>query len=151
MSPSTSIMRPAGPRVGVGQRVTSTVTIWPGSASFVSARGIWMSAVSRLSNGATKPRPDAIDLVASDDGAGGALEHLDDASFGAAVFAVALDAHDHAIAVHGVLQVVLGNVDVARQSFDRSLGRDESESGRMAIELADHQIHADRAGRSGCL
>ena len=40
------------------------------------------------------------------------------------------------------LQVVLGDVDVARQSFDRPLGRDEAEAGWMAVELADDQVHA---------
>ena len=40
------------------------------------------------------------------------------------------------------LQVVRGDVDVARQAFDGPLGRDEAEAGRMAIELADHEVHA---------
>ena len=94
-----------------------------------------------MSNGTTKPRPVESTLEAADHAARRALEHLDDASFGAAVFAVALDAHHDAVAVQGFLEVVRGNEDVARQSFDRALGRDEAESRWMAVELADHQIH----------
>ena len=97
--------------------------------------------VSRLSNGATKPRPDGVHVVAADHGGRGALEDLDDAPFGAAVLAVALDAHDDAIAVQRFLQIVRGDVDVARQPFDRALGRDEAEAGRVAVELADDEVH----------
>ena len=43
--------------------------------------------------------------------------------------------------MHGVLQIVRGDVDVAREAFDRTLGRDEAKPGWMAVELADHQIH----------
>jgi hypothetical protein len=53
MSPSTSTMRPAGPRVGVGQRVIATVTISPGCAPLVSVGWTWMSTRIFLSNGTT--------------------------------------------------------------------------------------------------
>jgi hypothetical protein len=83
-----------------------------------------------------------IDGIAADDGRGRAFENLDDLSFGAPVFAIALDAHDDAIAVHGFPEVVLGHVDVARQALDGPFGRDESEPGRVAVQLADHEVHA---------
>ncbi len=86
----------------------------------------------------------SIDLIAADHRRCGTLEHLDDAAFRAAVLAVALDARDHAVAVHRLLHGVLGHVNVTRQPLDGLFGRDEAETGWMAIQLADHQIHAIR-------
>ena len=40
------------------------------------------------------------------------------------------------------LHGVRGNVDVPRQALDGLFGRHETETGWMAIELADHQVHA---------
>jgi biotin operon repressor len=53
--PSTSTIRPTGPRAGVGQRVISTMTISPGSAAPASPVGTWMSVKTRRSKGTTYP------------------------------------------------------------------------------------------------
>ena len=62
--------------------------------------------------------------------------------FGAAVVAVALDAHDDAIAVQRLLEVRGRDVDVALHALGRPLRRHEAEAGRMALEPADDEIHA---------
>ena len=50
----------------------------------------------------------------ADGGRRAALEDADDAAFGTPVAAMALDPHEDAVAVHRVVQVVPGDVDVAR-------------------------------------
>jgi hypothetical protein len=58
MFPSTSMIRPAGFRVAVGQRMISTVTICPGCAWLAPApSGTWMSISTRRSNGTTNGTP----------------------------------------------------------------------------------------------
>src|SRR6185436_4520779 len=69
-------------------------------------------------------------------------EHFDNAALGATVFAMAFDAHHHAIAVERALQVVLRDKDVAVDPFNRPFGRDKPEAGWMAVELADDEVHA---------
>ena len=68
--------------------------------------------ISRRSNGTTKPMPDVVDVVAADDRARAALEDAEDAPFGAVV-ADPLDARDDAVAVHRLIEVAAGDVDVA--------------------------------------
>ncbi len=68
------------------------------------------------------------------------LEDADDPAFDPAVFLDALDAHDHAIAVHRFVEVRAGHVDVAAVS-DRALGHDEAVARRMRFEAPDVQVH----------
>jgi hypothetical protein len=71
-----------------------------------------------------------------------AFEDLDNAAFRATILAIPLDAHDHAIAVERVGEIVRRHEDIARQAFDRPFGSDKAESRRMAVQLADDQIHS---------
>ena len=137
-------MRPAGPRVGVGQRVTSTVTIWPGSASRVSLRANDDVGGQPFIERRHEPESGGVDFITPDHGAGAALEHLDDAAFGAAVLAIALDAHHDAVAVQRFLEVVRGDENVLLEPFNRPFGHHEADAGGMAVELADDEIHAIR-------
>ena len=61
-----------------------------------------------------------------------ALDDLHDAAFGAAVGAAALDAREHAVAVHGVGEVVAADEEIAVDSRDRRIGNEESRSRRDA-------------------
>ena len=140
-------MRPAGPRVGVGQRVIATVTISPGCAPLVSVGWTWMSTRILLVERDDVAEARAVEDVAADHLGRGALEHLDDAALGArrrsaAVVAApavalaaalgqpghALEADDAAVALHRLLEVDAGDVDVAADAFDGALGPDEAEA-----------------------
>jgi hypothetical protein len=46
--------------------------------------------------------------------------------------------------MHRLLHGVLGHVYVTRQPFDGLFGPDESETRWVAIQLANHQVHAIR-------
>ena len=46
--------------------------------------------------------------------------------------------------MHGLVQVVAGDVDVAADPLDRPIGDDEPEPARVRLDAADHQIHAVR-------
>ena len=135
------MMRPTGPRVGVGQRVTSTVTISPGSASRVSPRGMCTSVSSAAVERHDEAEPGRVDVEAADDGLRAALENLDDAAFDAAVGAMPLDAHDDAVAVQRFLEIGRGDENVALHALERPLGCHEAEARRMGVEPADDQIH----------
>ncbi len=52
-----------------------------------------------------------------------------------------LDAGDHAIAVHGLVQIAAGNVDVAGDVLNRAVGHDETEPARIGRDPSDHQVH----------
>ena len=52
-----------------------------------------------------------------------------------------LDAGDDAIAVHGLVQVAAGNVDVAGDVLDRAVGHDETEPARIGRDPPDDQVH----------
>ena len=144
MSPSTSATRPIAPRVDVGQRVSSTVTISPGDgAAFLARRN------EDVHQHAAIERRDVahavlVAVVAADDPFVGALEDADDAPFGAPAVLDALDAHDDAIALHRFVEVRARDVDVAAGRFERPFGRDEAVAGRMRLQPADVQIHLFR-------
>ena len=53
------------------------------------------------------------DFEFADHGGVGALQHLDDIAIGAAAGLDARDAHDHAVAMHGLLGGLRGNENVA--------------------------------------
>ena len=141
MSPSTSATRPIAPRVGVGQRVSSTVTIspgdappsWPGGTRRPSARGGRTARRSpcRSSSRSKRPTSDALR----------ALEDADDAAFGAAAVLDALDAHDDAVAVHRLVQVRRRRCRCRRRASSGRSGVDEAVAGRVRLQPADVQIH----------
>ena len=79
-------------------------------------------------------------VVAADDPRVGALEDADDAPFGAAAVLDPLDADDDAVAVHRLVEMRAGDVDVAA-AVERPLGRDEAVAGRVRLQPADVQVH----------
>ena len=105
--------------------------------------GIWTSMISRRSNGTTKPGPDSVAFEASDDRRRAAFEDAEDAAFGAAV-GDAFDAGDDAVAVHRLIQVAAGDIDVALDVLDRPIRDDEAEPARIGGDPADDQVHAVR-------
>ncbi len=123
-----------------------------------------------------------VEDVAADDLCRGTLEHLDDAAFGpghrrpdraslraaAAIGALgdaghAFEADDDAVALHRLLEVDAGDVDVAADAFDGALGPDEAEALGAHVDASDHEVHPvgqpevaaaggdDRAGRDELL
>ena len=54
---------------------------------------------------------------------------------------IALDADDDAVAVHRLVQVGAGDVDVAADALERPVGHDEAVAGGMRLDAADDQIH----------
>ncbi len=87
-----------------------------------------------------EPGAGAVALEASDDGRRAALEDADDASFGAAV-GDALDPRHDAVAVHRLVQVAAGDVDVALDVFGGALGDDEAEAARVGGDPPDDEVH----------
>ena len=80
-------------------------------------------------------------VVAADQRAVAALEHPDDAPFGAAALLDALDANDDAVAVHRLVEMRVGNVDVAGAGFEWTLRRYEPVTRRVRLQAADVEIH----------
>src|ERR1019366_2429999 len=64
----------------------------------------------------------AADFELADHGGVSALQHLDDIAVGAAAGLDARDAHDHAVAVHGLLGRFRGDEDVAVDARNRTFG-----------------------------
>src|ERR1035437_8957316 len=62
------------------------------------------------------------DFEFADHGGMGALQHLDDVAIGAAAGLDARDAHDHAVAMHGLFGGFGGNEDVAGDAWNRTFG-----------------------------
>ena len=80
-------------------------------------------------------------VVAADQRAVAALEHPDDAPFGAAAVLDALDADHDAVAVHRLVEMRVGNVDVAAAGFERPLRRHEPVARRVRLQAADVEVH----------
>ena len=80
-------------------------------------------------------------VVAADERAVAALEHPDDAPFGAAALLDALDANDDAVAVHRLVEMRAGNVDVAGAGFEWTLRGDEAIARRVRLQAADVEVH----------
>ncbi len=88
-----------------------------------------------------EPAARVVDVVAADDALRSALENADDAPFGAVGVAPVLDAHDDAIAVHGLVQVVAGDEDARRAAVARGFRFDEREAAGVGRDAADDQVH----------
>ena len=86
-------------------------------------------------------REQVVAVVPADDRLVGALQDADDAPFGAPAFLDPLDADDNAVAVHRLVEMRTGNVDVAAARFERALRRDEAVAGRMRLQPADVEVH----------
>ena len=69
-----------------------------------------------------------------------ALEDADDAPLDASALLDPLDAHDDAVAVHRLVQVRTGDVDVAA-GVERPFRHDEPVAAGVRLETADVQIH----------
>ena len=82
----------------------------------------------------------AVGFEAADNRRRAALEDAQDAAFRAAV-RHALDARDDAVAVHRLIQIAAGDVDVAADALNRAIGHDESEPARVGRDPPDDQIH----------
>ena len=121
----TSTIFPTGPRAAVGQRVIATETMSFDLASPWFSAGIWtfhdQPAIEPHDESAAR----AIGLEPADDRCRAAFQDAEDASFGAAI-GDAFDARDDAVAVHGLIQVAAGNVDIARHSFRGTVGYNET-------------------------
>ena len=85
-----------------------------------------------------------IDVVAAGEALGCALEDTYDAPLAAIRRAPALDARHDPVAVHRLVQVGAGNVEVAVHPVDRVLRRHEAESPRMHLDRTGHQPHPVR-------
>ena len=83
----------------------------------------------------------AVGLEAADDRRRAALEDPQDAAFRALV-RHALDARDDAVAVHGLIQIAAGDVDVAGDTLDGTIGHDEAEPARVRRDPPDDQVHS---------
>ena len=94
----------------------------------------------RRSNGCTKPRPESVDVEAADDRGVAALEDADDAPLEPVLDRPALDAREHAIAVHRLLDVGGRHVHVGRVAAGL-VGNDEAEAGRVHLQTADDEVH----------
>ena len=69
-----------------------------------------------------------------------ALEHTNDAALDTSVALHPLDADDHAVAMHGFIEVGAWNVDVAA-ALDVTLGNDEAIAGGMRLQTSDVEVH----------
>ena len=140
MSPSTSTTLPTGPRDGVGHVVISTTTISPGSADRrLAGRHVHVrhnAAIERLHEAETGFR----DIEAADDRGIAALEDADDPALEPVLGRPALDAREHAIAVHRLLDVGGRHVHVGRVAAGL-VGNHEAEAGRVRLEAADDEVH----------
>ena len=85
----------------------------------------------------------SVRLETPDDSGCAALEDPKDPSLSAAV-GDALDPRNDAVAVHGLIQIAAGDIDVAGDAINRAIGYDESEAARMGRDPPDDQIHPIR-------
>src|SRR5215831_13354333 len=81
-----------------------------------------------------------VSVVAADDPCAAALENADHAAFDAPTLFDSLDTHDDAIAVHGFVQELWRNIDVAAR-FEWTLGCDEPVPGRVRLQPSDVEVH----------
>ena len=86
------------------------------------------------------PHAALVAVVAADDPLVAALEDADDASFGASAFLDSLDPHHHPIAVHRLVQVRSGDVDVAA-AVERALRCNKPVAGRVRLQASHVEIH----------
>ena len=164
--PRISITRPAGARPPSGKRVISTFTTAPSSSG---RRTRLAAAVRRLESRqvsaairASVHRPAESDFLRdarvvgqhvisvravakkADDRRVLALDDLHDAAFGAAVGTAPLDAREHAVAVHGVAQIVAADEEIAFDARDRLIRDDEAVAIAMRDDAARNQIRIAR-------
>ena len=82
----------------------------------------------------------SVSLEASDDRRRATFEDPQDAALRAFV-RHALDSRDDAVAVHRLIQVAAGDVDIPAHAVNRAIGHDESEPARMGRNPPDDEIH----------
>jgi hypothetical protein len=80
-------------------------------------------------------------VEASHRGRRAALEDADDAPFRPAVAAVTLHPHENAIAVHRLVQVVAGHVDIACHFVDRLIELDEAKAVGVHRDAPGREVH----------
>ena len=142
ISPSTSITRPTGLRVAVGQRVSSISTMSPGAAAAASWCGTWTSIDQPPVERHDVGQPGFVAVVASHQPFGRALQNAHDAPLGAVRGAAALDARHHPVPVHRLVEVGAGDEQIACDPLDRMLRRHESEPPGMDLHPAGGEPHA---------
>ena len=91
-----------------------------------------------------------VDVETADDRRVPAREHADDASIDAVVARPALDAREHAIAVHRLLDVHGGDVHVGCVAA-RLVGHDKAVAGRVHLQAAHDEIHFVRQPHAAAL
>ena len=171
-SPSTSITRPMGGRVGVGQLVISTSTTRPSRSSWCGGcRGFGAQDAMRRggcrlrrqllprrnedglrhalvegNDRVTRVTVRASVVKDADNGRIAALEHADDAAQAAAIGARRLHFDQHLVALHGAVDLVGRDEDIvflARIAW-RAIGPHKAVAVAMQIEPAGGQIVARR-------
>jgi hypothetical protein len=143
ISPSTSITRPSGPRAGVGHRVISTTTMFPAfGIQMIRRRNLDVHDETPV-EGHDEAHARAVHVEAPHDRRGSAREDADDPPFGP-VPGDPLEARDHPIAVHRLIQIAAGNVDVAGHLFQGLVRHHEPEPARMCDYPSDHEVHPGR-------
>ena len=75
--------------------------------------------------------------------AGAALENPHDPAFGAAV-GNPFYPGDDAVAVHGLIEVAAGDVDIAADVFEGPIRHDEAKAARVGGDPPDHEVHPVR-------
>ena len=78
-----------------------------------------------------------------------ALDNLHDAPFGAAVGAAAHDARKHAVAVHGVAEIVAADEEIAVDARNGLVGHNETVAVAMRDDAAGNQIRIVTGFRRG--
>src|SRR5262249_22789118 len=76
------------------------------------------------------------DAKLADDGLVRAAQYANNFAVGAAVRFNSADPDHHAVAMHGALGGVFGNVDIAAKTFDGNLGRDERVAVAVDVQTA---------------
>jgi hypothetical protein len=94
--------------------------------------------------GHDKPQARRVGVVATDDPLGAPFENPDDAPLGSIARPAVLHAHDNPVAVHGLIEVVAGNVDARRAVPDWRFRVDEGETAGIRRHTPDDQIHPVR-------
>ncbi len=85
--------------------------------------------------------PRRVDIEPSHETTVGALEDLDDAALGPIAAAEALDARDHAVAVHRLLNVRRRDEDIRLAGAAGAVGSHEGVSPGVQLQPADDEVH----------
>ena len=86
--------------------------------------------------------PAVVRLVAADERGCRPLQDPDDSPLGSVRLALALDADDDAVTVHGLVEIRSGDIQIPGDPVHGMIGRHEPEAARVHVDAAGHQMHA---------